>query len=129
MMLTQARLKELLHYDSETGLWTWLKHRYRIQPGDRAGTISKKDGYCHIIIEKKNYMAHRLAWLYMTGGWPSMNMDHIDTNRSDNRWLNLRLATRPQNQANRRKQSNNRCGHKGVWWHKKNRKWRTRIKV
>lgn len=96
-----STLKELLHYDPETGIFTWRVSRGRLaKAGDRAGTI-KELGYRGIKIRTRRYPASRLAWLYMTGRWPSNEMDHINGDRSDDRFSNLREATRFENVANR----------------------------
>ena len=63
--LTQARLKEVLQYDPETGMFTWRVARQRVRIGDRAGCINGVTGYWQIRIEDKNYLGHRLAWLYV----------------------------------------------------------------
>jgi hypothetical protein len=112
-MLTQVRLKELLHYDPETGKWTWLVTRGAAHIGD---VVSCKDarGYIQFNVEGKLRKAARLAWFYMTGEWPPDEIDHKDRNRLNNRWDNLRLATHSQNMANRNVSSNNLIGIKGV---------------
>jgi len=74
-------------------------------------------------------MAHRLAWLYVTGSWPDFEVDHVNLDGTDNRWANLRLATSSQNQRNRRLQSNNTSGYKGVHKLKNNGKFLAYIKV
>jgi hypothetical protein len=101
-MLTQSELKEIIHYDTETGLITWGK-----TPGQRKTTgaiAGTKDPRGHIVvcINWKRYKAHRLAWLYMTGEFPEdgLRLDHINRIPSDNRWCNLRLATAKQNSHN-----------------------------
>ena len=102
-LITQNRLKEILHYNSDTGIWIRLVDtRNKIKSGSRAGTCTVK-GYRRIKIEKKHYFEHRLAWLYMTGEWPENDIDHIDGNRSNNKWSNLRSATRQQNRMNTKK--------------------------
>jgi len=112
--LTQQGLKEILHYDMETGVFTWRKHRLRSREHSVAGTPFK-GGYIRITIHRKPHMAHRLAWLYVTGSWPSCEMDHIDGDESNNAWANLREATRTQNNCNRGSHKNNRLGLKGVY--------------
>jgi HNH endonuclease len=111
--ITRARLRALLHYDPDTGEFRWLERVTRwIQPGDMAGTVDQ--GYRRITIEGRHYRAHHLAWFYMKGRWCSLMIDHRDGNPSNNRWVNLRRATRAQNSANKRLYRNNACGLKGV---------------
>lgn len=119
-MLTQERLKEVLNYDPLAGLFTWLIRpgkfsRKRI--GDIAGYSRPDDGYVSIRIDGKNYYAHRLAFLYMTDSFPENDTDHINTDGSDNRWENLRLATRSQNLGNVKVKRNSATGIKGVGIH------------
>ena len=98
--LTQSLLKQLLHYDPETGVWTWLAPYSRnIKPGDMAGSDGGR--YWRIQINGRSYGAGRLAWLYMTGQWPKEQIDHIDRNGYNDRWINLREATSSQNNFNR----------------------------
>ncbi|SRR5229473_5448021 len=112
--ITQERLKELLHYNPETGIFIWLvRIAYRIRIGDIAGYNS--EGCIKIMINGDNYYAHRLAWRYMTGEWPSALIDHCNTIRNDNRWKNLREATYAINNQNQRKaHKNNNTGLLGV---------------
>lgn len=124
-MLTQARLKELLHYDPETGLFTRLVSVKQGRAGDIAGSIDSRF-YISISIDGKNYRAHRLAWLYMTGKFPKRHIDHKDTIRHHNWWDNLREATNQQNQFNRDKSSNNTSGFKGITWRKDRSRWYAR---
>jgi hypothetical protein len=113
--LTQARLKELLHYDPETGVFTWLVNRGRkAKAGDRAGRITDK-GYNSIRVEGLCHFAHRLAWIYVHGEHPSGIMDHINGVRHDNRISNLRVSDYTENAQNRRKaRSSNLSGFLGV---------------
>lgn len=115
-VLTAKRLREVVSYDPETGHFTWLVSRPRARIGGRAGGLGPGcGGYWCITIDRRRYVAHRLAWLYMTGAWPRTEMiDHINRDRSDNRFANLREATRGQNQVNSGKPSNNSSGFKGV---------------
>ncbi|WP_373324926.1 HNH endonuclease [Methylobacterium organophilum] len=126
--LTIERLRALLHYDPETGLWTWLKSYSRVKAGQKAGSL-KKSGYVFIVIKGTSYRSHRLAWFYMTGKWPPEQLDHRDGCRSNNRWNNLRLATDSLNQANSKKPANNTSGYKGVYWNRQHRKWSAKINV
>ncbi len=114
--LTQSELKTRLHYDPDTGIWRWLAKSgqgSRVRNGDIAGTVNK-NGYLRIKIDCELYTAHCLAWLYMTGEWPQVEVDHRDCVPENIRWANLRLATASQNGANKRTYKNNKCGTKGV---------------
>lgn len=127
-VLTADRLKQLLHYDPETGVWTWLKARGRNAPaGARAGRV-QETGYRHIKIDGKIYKSGRLAHFYMTGKWPENLVDHEDTDKSNDRWTNLRDATRSQNQGNRPLNRNNKSGLKGVSWAARQKKWKADIR-
>ena len=125
--LTVERLREVLSYNPETGSWVWAKTlSIRRVAGCIAGDV-KPNGYRFIGIDGHRYRAHRLAWFYMTGEWPPMQIDHWDNNRSNNAWRNLRLATNKNNQANSRRPKNNTSGFKGVYWSKQKRKWAAKI--
>lgn len=113
MTTTWHRLKELLHYNPETGVFTWLVSRGKVKAGSVAGRLNK-DGHRRIKIDGVEYFAHRLAFLYMTGEWPKELIDHRDVDPANNRWGNLREATIMQNARNRRVASNNVLGIKGV---------------
>lgn len=126
-LVSLERLKALLRYDPETGRWFWAIDRHHLRKkGDAAGCMDCA-GYIIIKVDKTNFYTHRLAWLYMTGEWPRHQIDHIDRNRSNNRWSNLREATKAQNGANSRKPKNNTSGYKGVSWHKSDKKWHAQI--
>ena len=100
--LTQNKLKELLHYDPETGVFTWrVRTSKSVHIGDLAGCLG--NGYVLIRLCSVLYLAHRLAWLYMEGRWPVDQTDHKNGIRSDNRWENLREASGSLNQQNQRK--------------------------
>lgn len=126
MAPTQARLKELIHYNPETGVWTWLQSG----KGRRsliAGSRSKRSGRREICIDYKRYQAYHLAFLYMTGEMPADEVDHRDKNCTNDSWENLREATRLQNGANRSLNKNNTSGVTGVTWDRKNQKWRSSL--
>ena len=126
--LTAEKLRELLHYEPETGIFTWkISNSSRVKVGDVAGCLNG-DGYLQIRVQSRPHKAHRLAWLYVYGSWPKDQIDHINRNRPDNRIANLREVSRKQNNQNKSKPSNNTSGHPGVYWHKQNSKWRARIK-
>ena len=126
--LTQERLKEVLHYDPETGVFTWkVATNNRVNIGDVAST--EDSGYRRIQVDGSKHFAHRLAWLYVFGEIPEGKIDHHDRNPSNNRIANLRPATSSQNGLNRRRHSNNTSGYVGVTWNKKAQKWQAQIKV
>ncbi len=117
MTLTAQRLREVLEYDANAG--TFLRkmpasRRHPLPWTEPAGAIDTK-GYIKIKIDGRSHGAHRLAWLWMTGQMPQEQMDHIDGNRANNRWSNLREATQSQNQANSKKRVTNRSGLKGIY--------------
>lgn len=128
-MLTQERLRQLLDYDPETGLFRWKNPTsVRVKVGDVADTLNS-EGYLRVGIDGKRYRAHRLAHLYMTGEFPENDVDHINGIRTDNRWSNLRPATRSQNLMNHPRKSNNTSGVKGVYWYERDGKWEVSITV
>ena len=110
--LTAERLRELLDYDPETGAF-WRKRRAgsRAAEGDIAGWNNGR-GYLIITIDGAHYRAHRLAFLWMEGCWPAEAVDHMNGNSADNRWGNLRKASRGQNKANSARKIG---GFKGVY--------------
>lgn len=126
--LTQSRLKELMHYNPDTGVFTRIVRTANcIKVGDVAGSYSR--GYLLIYIERKRYRANRLAFLYMTGSFPAAQTDHINHIRDDNRWVNLRAVTPSENTRNQSRRSNNLSGVNGVGWHQNKGKWHARIRL
>lgn len=125
-MLTSKRLRELLHYDRRTGVFTWIKISGNAGNGRKAivGTL-RKNGYREITVDGLKYQASRLAWLYIKGRWPLRDLDHRNTKPDDNRFTNLRLATKSQNAQNKKMRSDNSAGFKGVSPH--HNKWRSVI--
>jgi hypothetical protein len=127
-VLTRELLRSLLHYNPETGVFSWRVDRGgKARAGDEAGYL--KDGYVRIEIAGKGYRAHRLAYLYMTGTFPDFEVDHEDTNKANNRWRNLRPATRSKNLGNVGLMRTNTSGFKGAMWHKRIRRWQAMICV
>lgn len=117
-MLTQARLKELLTYNPETG---------ECSP---CGYLDKSNGYYRIKIDGQRHYLHRLIWCLMTGEWPKpREIDHEDCVKTNNRWRNLRKATIAQQQANRKKHKNCQSGIKGVSLCKSTGRYRADIRV
>jgi len=140
-ILTQETLKDLLHYNPGTGIFTWLKRDLSCfnsaahgktwntrWAGKPAGAPSKH-GYIGIAIFYKHYWAHRLAWIYMYGEFPQKGIDHINHSRSDNRIINLRSANQIENSRNQKLSLANRSGVTGVHWHKSANKWVAQITV
>lgn len=128
-MLTQSKLKELLHYNPESGIFTWkVSLNRKIKIGSIAGTKNKYWGYIYIGLKQKKYRAHRLAWFYMTGRWPK-GIDHDNHIRDDNRWFNLKEATQSKNTKNQSLRKDNKSGFTGVCWCDKWKKWVAKINV
>lgn len=130
--VTQAELKALYHYSPETGVFTRVVSHAN---GLKAGTVAgcRQSGrviYLVIKIKQRLYMCHRLAWLYMTGAFPSGVIDHINGNGTDNRFCNLRDVSNCQNlQATLKPPRNNTSGFKGAYWSKKQGKWVAGISI
>lgn len=112
-ILTQHRLKELLHYNPETGIFT----RKTINKGHITGSVNNNGSgkkYIVIRVDNKLHYAHRLAWMYMTGEFPEIEIDHIDGNGCNNIFYNIRVAGKQENNKNSRLQKNNTSGCTGV---------------
>lgn len=127
LMVDQSLLKEILHYDGQTGNFIWKKTFGRNKSGDVAGQIHQ-NGYVRISVKGKLYLAHRLVWLYVYGKLPKQCIDHINGIKTDNRIENLREATHQQNMQNRRSaKKNSKTGFLGVT--NKRDKFEAKIKV
>ncbi len=125
--LTAEYLRSILHYDQESGVFTWkVRTAHNVKVGDAAG-CPDGGGYLLIRLQSRLYKAHRLAWLHVYGVWPKGQIDHINRNRSDNRIPNLRDVSTKQNMQNAGKYSSNTSGHPGVSWDKRYSKWRAYI--
>lgn len=112
--LTAERLREVLDYDPDTGVFTRKVRTGNVKIGDVAGSFNGK-GYIRIGIDGRLHRAHRLAWLYVTGEWPKDQIDHINGDRGDNRLANLREVNNAENQHNLRKaRADNTTGFLGV---------------
>lgn len=121
--INQAELHQLLSYNQTTGVFHWIKNR---GGGARAGSVAGSVdafGYIKIKIKSKDFRAHRLAWIFVFGVLPKNDIDHINGIKTDNRFVNLREATRGENLQNR----DDRGGARGTNWHKATKKWQARI--
>ncbi|WP_300396327.1 HNH endonuclease [Henriciella sp.] len=141
-------LNRLLRYDSDTGKLYWRERpawlfklcKYGSSRG-KADSWNKRfcgqetfrrisdDGYHLGLVFNKAYKAHRVIFCMMTGDWPEHEVDHINGNRTDNRWANLRSVTKADNRKNSKLQANNKSGHPGVYHDKRNGRWIAFIQV
>jgi hypothetical protein len=116
---TADKVRECLNYDKTTGVFRW-RHRANLPQkwnGKNAGKIAGSNhngGYRHIAIDKVKYLAHHLAWVYVTGDWPTSFIDHKNLDKSDNRFDNLRLASFVENSINISVRKNSKSGFRGV---------------
>lgn len=142
---TAEILNELLRYEPDTGFLFWRKrpieffsdgvrtaehnqNAWNARYAEKQGfTAIGRDGYLRGRVFAKLYLAHRVIWCIKTGDWPNSQIDHINHDRADNRFENLREATNSQNSKNLSIFSNNTSGHTGVSFDKSTNKWRARI--
>lgn len=124
-MITADRLREIVNYDPDTGVFQWKHSHYRMRP-DRTLGSPDRDGYLQARVENTTQKLHRLAWLYVHGRWPAKWIDHVNGNPGDNRITNLREATISENHRNRRPYGSS--GFKGVCWNALRHKWQASIK-
>lgn len=113
--LTREFVLSWLRYDAETGEFIWIKS------GKTAGTLDH--GYVYIRLKQIKLLAHRLAWLLMTGTHPESEIDHINQCKSDNRWANLRRVLHHQNSWNAPRHRDGSSRYKGVSWNSDCSKW------
>jgi len=128
--LTQEKLKELLHYDPETGIFTWKKSGRGKNKNLVAGTVNSL-GYVQITINYKIYLAHRLAYLFINGFFPDKLIDHKDGVRKNNKWINLRDSNHSENGQNKIKamSSNKSTGILGVSFDKRYNHFMTQLEI
>lgn len=128
--LTVGRLRELLDYNPETGEFRWRVHRAdNARSGSVAGSLNH-GGYWRVSIQGHTYLAHRLAWLYVHGEWPTTGIDHKNGVTEDNRIANLREATQMENGGNKRKAHiNSKTGLLGTSWHSPTKKFLAQIQL
>ena len=124
---SQEELHNMMDYDPESGSLVWKNRKYT--PYLKKAGATNHDGYVHIKIYGKTYLAHRIAWLHFYGEWPEECIDHLNLDRSDNRISNLRKATYAQNSQNRSKQTNNTSGYVGVYWLARFKKFQAQIRI
>ena len=123
MNLTLDRLKKVLSYDHTTGVFHWrVSTSNRVKAGRMAGRDNGV-GYLRLMLDRRLYYTHRLAWMYVHGTMPEVEIDHINGNRSDNRISNLRLAQHRENGQNQVLRKTNTSGKHGVSWSKPHNKW------
>jgi hypothetical protein len=126
---TQKRLKELFDYDPPTGKLSIKERRRGVKQGQEAGCVHQH-GYRIVKIDRTPYRAHRIIWKWMTGDDPKdYQIDHIDLDRSNNTWDNLRLATNQENRFNCPLRVDSTTGLKGVCWDKRARRFRSSIRL
>lgn len=121
-------LKRLFAYDPETGALTWRVQRGKARVGKQAGNLTD-DGYLRLGLEGSYYFIHRIIWKMVTGQEPPELIDHEDTNKSNNKWTNLRPATEAENNRNRGMDKRNVSGVKGVTWNSFYRQWQAVVVV
>lgn len=126
--ITAQRLRYLLHYDPDTGVFRWRVSTSNRSPvGSVAGVMTR--GYCVIGVDTVRYRASNLAWLYMTGNWPEKGIDHKNQDSTDDRWANLREADQTENMANARRRVDNTSGSRGVSWKQDKQKWKAYVNL
>lgn len=127
--VTAEKLRELLDYDPETGVFTWRVVRRGSRGVGSVAGVPNPAGYVQIRIDGRLYYAHRLVWLWMFGEWPKAYVDHVNRDPADNRLKNLRAATNLQNQGNTKLQRNNTTGFRGVSWSRQRQKYTATLRA
>lgn len=128
--LTQERVKEIFDYDFGNGWLIRKKDRYGRPYNQPTGNKpAHADGYGVVKIDGKNYLTHRVIWLWHYGSWPTGETDHIDQNKMNNCINNLRDVSQSENSHNRNIQKNNLSGLPGVSWNNYANKYHARIQI
>lgn len=132
--LTVERLRHLLTYDPETGLFhrrvdVIARHGVVIRKAGTPADLKLKSGYRRVIVDGIQCLSHRLAWFYMTGVWPDFEIDHRDKNRANNRWANLRDVTGSVNMQNSSGHRDSKSGLLGAHWDPEKKRWSSKIRV
>ena len=123
-----AEVRDLLDYEPSTGEFRWRRRAAaRVRAGDIAGC--ERDGYWQLCVKNGRVLGHLVAWAIHYGEWPAGEVDHINGIGTDNRIVNLRLASRHQNMRNTRRRSNNTSGIKGVSWRSDSQRWRATLRT
>ena len=141
-LLEPDMLRSLLSYDERDGTLSWRKRGPALFAGSYPDRMAKTwnarfantkilsktaNGYIYLRAFGKFYLAHRVIWAMQSGEWPAFEIDHVDTDKTNNRLGNLRLASHPENARNRPAQSNNKGGIKGVYWDASRQSWQAHI--
>jgi len=125
--ITAERLREMLSYDPETGVFIRLITTSNRAPKGSVSGRNNGNGYLRMMVDGQTYYAHRLAWFYVYGTWPANEIDHRDGDGTNNRIDNLRQATHAQNGQNQPLRITNKSGMPGVSWLKSYQKWEAYI--
>jgi HNH endonuclease len=120
-------LRNVFVYDPVTGWLFWRYDRTKVKAGDRAGWTHKTVKYRYVYLDGKTVKEHKIIWCMQTGSWPTVDVDHHNGVKDQNWWLNLREATRGQNNANAQLRSDSQTGSKGVSWFADRQKYRSRV--
>jgi hypothetical protein len=123
-------IRQHFDYNPENGELRWRIGSRRRAAGKLAGTSNKTEkGRISVGFRNRDYKGHIIAWVCQTGEWPTHQIDHINEDPSDNRWSNIREATKSENMRNITRIKSNTSGHKGVSFHRQTAKWKASIKV
>jgi hypothetical protein len=124
-------VNEQLSYSPETGEFRWMvaKRGGNCIVGGLAGSFKSKRNAVYVMVNKRMFLAHRLAWLVTYGVWPEKTIDHINGDGRDNRIANLRLADSSEQKMNGGWRTDNTSGYRGVTFDKRRMKWKAQIKM